>query len=318
MEEFLAKLREKAVYFKLESKPKYGGGVGVEDVISVLKSLSDSYLAFVDIEYSRINIQQDRKKLNEIKRGIVEENTLIIVDLSFSSFASAVAPNFITNLHTIPSIKNQRKWKKETFERYKSIVLESDFNNKDYLNNISRKFSPTQRQRIFAPIIEGIIKNPAATTRFGFGSSKDLKPLTPPKDDSYSVLVPKQEKQEIVQDIRTSLAMVEIKGKTARPKVLELFGELKNPIYTFTSFSVGDREYKLRFPIYCELIHEGDTYSFENKEIGIYAYGKTIDEAQQSFYEDFDYIFTRYNSLPNGKLTDDVIRIKKFLNLIVS
>ena len=318
METFLAKLREKAVYFKLESKPKYGGGVGVDDVISVLKSLSESYLSFVDIEYNRINTQQDRKKLSQIKRGLVEENNLIIVDLSFSSYGSAVAPNIITNSHTIPSIKDQPKWKKETFERYKSIVLKSDFNNESYLRNISKKFTPVERQRIFAPIIEGIINNPKATTGFGFGSANKLKPLSRPKEESYSVLVPKPQNIEVAQDIRRSLAMVEIKGKTARPKVLELFEEVKNPIYTFNSFSVSGKEYSFKFPIYCELLHEEGTYSFENKELGIYAHGKTIDEAQKNFFEDFDYIFTRYNSLPGSKLTNDVAAIKKFLNLIVS
>jgi len=317
MDEFLQKLREKAVYFKLESKPKYGGGVGIDDVIGVLKSLSESYQSFVDIEYNKINTQQDRKKLTQIKKGLVEENNLIIVDLSFSSFGSAVSPNVITNTHTIPSIKNQPKWKKETFEKYKSIVLKSDFNDQNYLKDISKQFTPVDRQRIFGPIIDGIINNQKANTSFSFGEKGKLKQLPKPKKESYSILVPTPQPVQIDQEIRTSLAMVEIKGKTAKPKVLELFDEVKNPIYSFNLISFGNNNYTLRFPIYCELIHEDKTYSMENKEFGIYASGKNIEEAQKNFFEEFDYVFTRYNSLPDDQLTDDVLAIKKLLNFVV-
>ncbi len=317
MDDFLKKLREKAVYFKLESKPKYGGGVGIDDVISVLQSLSESYQSFVDIEYNRINTQQDRKKLNKIKKGLVEENNLIIVDLTFSSFGSAVSPNIVTNTHTIPSIKDQPKWKKETFERYKDIVLKSDFNDSGYLKEIGRKYSPVDRQRIFGPIVDGIINNEKANTSFGFGSLSKLKLLSKPKKESYSILVPTPQVVDTPQEVRTSLAMVEIKGKTTKPKVLELFEEVKNPIYSFNLISFGDKTYSLKYPIYCELIHEDKAYALENKELGIYSSGKNIEEAQKSFFEEFDYIFTRYNSLPNSQLTDDVIAIKQLLNFFV-
>jgi hypothetical protein len=319
MEEFLEQLREKAVFFKLTSKPKYGGAVSVEDVIKVLTSLTDSYLSFIDAEYSKVSVEQDRKKLKQIKNGLLDENSLIIVDLKFESYGMSVTPNLITYNHTIPQIKNQREWKKEAFENYKSIVLNSDFNDQSYLKEVSEKFTPAERSKIFKPIIDGIINNERATTSFGIGIKPELKALSRPKQQSYSVLVPEPEKMKMIEEeVKTSLAMVEIKGQKTRPKVLELFEKIKNPIFSFNRIVFGEKDYELRFPIYCELIHEENGYVLQNNELGIYVLGENIEEAQKSFFEEFDYIYERYNELSEEQLTADVLSIKKFLNLIVA
>ena len=318
MDEFLEQLREKAVFFKLTSKPKYGGAVSVEDVIKVLKSLTDSYFSFIDAEYGKITVEQDRKKLKQIKDGLFNENSLVIVDLKFASFGMSVTPNVITQKYTIPQIKNQLEWKQNAFESYKSIVLESDFNDEEYLGEINRKYTPIERSRIFRPIIDGIINNEKAITSFGIGTKPKLKTLIIPKQRSYEVLVPQPDKIEVpFEETRTSLAMVELKGQKTRPKVLELFEEIKNPIYSFDKISYADNSYVLKFPIYCEMIHDEDIYFLENSELGIYVSGESLEEAQQAFFEEFDYIFQRYNELSDEQLTDDVLSIKSFLNLIV-
>ncbi|MBU2912714.1 hypothetical protein [Reichenbachiella agariperforans] len=318
MDEFLEQLREKAVYFKLTSNSKFGGAVNVDDVIKVLKSLKDSYASFIDAEYSLINVQQDKAKFKSIRQGLQEENNLVIVDLKFESYGMSVTPNTITHSHSIPQIKNQTKWKKESFELYKSIVLESDYNDSEYLKELSRKYNPLQRANIFKPIIDGIVNNEKANTSFRIGNSKKLKKLSTPKSDSVSVLIPVIKKEvEAPIETRTSMAMVEIKGNRAKPKVLELFEEIKNPVYQFNTVEFNGTKYELRFPISCELTHEDEAYVLDNKGLGILSFGKTIDEVQKAFFEEFDYIYSRYNSLPDSDLSSEVIAIKNYLNLIV-
>jgi len=318
MDEFIEQLREKAVFFKLNSKPRFGGAVSVDDVVKVLKSLTDSYQSFIEAEYDRINVEQDRKKLKRIKDELFSENSLVIVDLKFESYGMSVTPNVITQRQNIPLIKNQGEWKKSAFESYKSIVLESDYNDDEYLYEVSRKYTPVQRQKIFRPIIDGIVNNERATTSFGIGANSKLRTLSKPKQQSYDLLVPKPGQVEFtIEDVRTSLAMVEIKGNKARPKVLELFEEVKNPIYTFSKFTFEENTYELKFPIYCKMIHDNEGYSFENSELGIYVSGETIGEVQNAFFEEFDYIYRRYNELPDEQLTEDVLSIKSFLNIIV-
>lgn len=320
MNDFIEKLREKAVFFKLTSKPKYGGAVSLEDVLKVFKSLVESYHSFVDIEYEKINTQVDKTKIRNIKSGLSEENNLIVVDLKFESYGMAISPNTITYNHSIPDIKNILKWKSNAFETYKDFVLDADFNNEKYLQKVKTKYNEEQRQRIYKPLIDGIANNERAVTKFGFGSETPKKTLKKPREKSYNILVP-----NVIRAIdfdethtRTSMALVEIKAGKAKPKILELFEQIQNPVFTFTKIEYGDKTYSLKYPIYCELIHEGDSYSLENKQLGIYAFGKTVDEAKLAFEEEFDYIFDRYNSLKNDELSTDVVTIKQFLNLIVN
>ena len=45
--------------------------------------------------------------------------------------------------------------------------------------------------------------------------------------------------------------------------------------------------------------------------------GKTIDEAENNFSEEFNFVYTRYNQLPETKLGDRLKRIKTILNSLV-
>jgi len=320
MDDFLQLLRKDAVYFKLASNEKVGGAVKIDDVIKVLKSLTESYLAFVETEYSKISNQGDRRKLNKIKKGLQVENNLMLVDLEFKSCGMAISPNVITYNLDIPQIEHPKIWKKEVFTDYKDTILKSDYNNGSTLKKLAKRFNPVERQRIFKPLIDGIINNELANTTFAFGESDrdNLKPLSVPKTHSYSILVPKPTaiKQELVE-VKKSMAMVEIKNNRATPKILELFEEVMKPVYLFNEIPFNGTNYNLKFPIPCELIHEDDVYILENKSLGIMAFGQNITEAQKSFFEEFDYIYKRYNSLPDSDLSSEVITIKDYLNLIV-
>jgi hypothetical protein len=45
--------------------------------------------------------------------------------------------------------------------------------------------------------------------------------------------------------------------------------------------------------------------------------GKTIDEAEINFSEEFDFVYKRYKELPNSKLGDRIKRIKIILDSLV-
>ncbi|MFA7380592.1 MAG: hypothetical protein WC150_09035 [Bacteroidia bacterium] len=320
MKDFLESLRENAVFVKLTSKEKYGGAVSVEDILKVLKSLTESYNSFIEAEYSKLTTQQDRKKLKKIIEGLSDENTLMLVDLKFESCSMALTPNTKTISNNIPNIKNQLDWKKKSFEIYKNEILQADFNDIKFLDKISSKYSPNERYKIFKPIIDGIADNKNATTLFGFNSSAIKKPLVKPKQSSYNTLLPAPDKFDILMEApltKTAMAKVEIKGGKVKPKVIELFEQLKYPSIPIESVLFGDKTYSFKHPLYCDLIHEDDSYGLENKQIGIFAFGKTEQEARESFAEEFDYIYTRYNSLSTDKLSDDVRYIRDYLNLIV-
>lgn len=78
-----------------------------------------------------------------------------------------------------------------------------------------------------------------------------------------------------------------------------------------------DRSYKLKVPLNCKYGFTNDAYFLDSDSLGIYAQGKTSEEALCLFSEEFDFIYQRYNELPNDKLTSGVITIKNLLNIIV-
>lgn len=322
MDEFLNQLRKQAIYFKLSSKEKHGGAVNAEDVIRVLKSLIASYSAYVEIEYDRINTLQDPKRLKKVRAGLAEENELLIVDLKFESFGVGIAPNTITHKHNIPSIKHPLEWKDNSFNGFKQLVLSKSFDDETILKAVESKYTPTERQRIFRPIIEEIALNKRIYTAIGFSPEGEKKNLVAPKESSYNILVPAASDYLAVSEEpvkRTSMARVEITQGITKPKVLNIFDEIQNPVWKFNKIEHEGTVYELKFPIFYELIQEEDgSYFLFNEQFGIHVYGKTLEEAQVNFAEEFDYIYNRYNDLPDSELTESVITIKKSLNLIVA
>lgn len=309
MDEFLENLRNQAIYFRL-TDTKNGEGVGIDNIIATLQSIMESYLAFVDIEYEKVNTQTDKKKLAKVIKALKQENALMVVDLKFESCGMALSPN--TNLfhNPIPSISNQLEWKKDTFAQFKEDVIKGDFNNTDYLERITKSYTPNQRQRIFKPFVDDVINKKGIGISFGIGSNKcDITPQKPAKK-SYAIIVPPtdseiKKKEEVSKKVMASVEIITGGNIIRKPKVLELFDEMINPIIPIESISSKYYNYKLRCPIFCELIHEDNSYTIENIQLGIYASGETKGEAITSFKDEFDYIYNRYNAVSDDKLTDD-------------
>ncbi len=62
---------------------------------------------------------------------------------------------------------------------------------------------------------------------------------------------------------------------------------------------------------------EGGYYTIENKMLGLIVVGRTPDEAERAFASAFDFIFKRYNELPDELLAERIQRIKNILNMTV-
>jgi len=74
--------------------------------------------------------------------------------------------------------------------------------------------------------------------------------------------------------------------------------------------------YILSEPLEIE-INKDDYFATHNKKLHINGFGITREEAIESFKEEFDFIYRRYNQLVDSLLSDKVIEIKKELNRIV-
>jgi hypothetical protein len=76
--------------------------------------------------------------------------------------------------------------------------------------------------------------------------------------------------------------------------------------------------YILSEPLELEFHTEDGIHTAENKKLGLHGFGKDNKfEAIESFQEEFDFIYRRYNQLLDSLLSDNVIKIKQELNRIV-
>lgn len=77
------------------------------------------------------------------------------------------------------------------------------------------------------------------------------------------------------------------------------------------------RIYLLHAPLSSEVRFEDEYAIIENASLGIIATGRTLQEAEQYFAKEFDFIFQRYNELSDEQLSERVKGIKSMLNTIV-
>jgi len=75
--------------------------------------------------------------------------------------------------------------------------------------------------------------------------------------------------------------------------------------------------YTLFGPLRCLLEKEDDYHVMSCEILDLVGTGSTIEEAEQSFAEEFEYIYIRYNALLDDELTKRLQSIKTILNALV-
>ena len=73
-------------------------------------------------------------------------------------------------------------------------------------------------------------------------------------------------------------------------------------------------KYILKYPLRCLFEKEDEYYVIQSEILDLIGTGLTVDEAELSFSEEFNYIFNKLNSLNDNQLTEHNKRIKLILN----
>lgn len=108
------------------------------------------------------------------------------------------------------------------------------------------------------------------------------------------------------------------KGKHIKRTTKDVFeGKHASPGYNTDIIVHNNKAYILAFQLRCKLEKEDGYYVIESEMLDIVGTGKTLDEAEKNFSEEFDFIYRRYNELSDKKLSDRVKRIKSILNSMV-
>jgi len=88
--------------------------------------------------------------------------------------------------------------------------------------------------------------------------------------------------------------------------------------YAPQTIAVNNKVYHLQFPLRCALQKHHGYYLIESELLGIVGTGTSLDEARNSFAQEFDFIYQRYNSLEANQLSARLNSIKHILNFMVN
>jgi hypothetical protein len=100
-----------------------------------------------------------------------------------------------------------------------------------------------------------------------------------------------------------------------RAKVQEVYPRRQFSLsYAPEAISINNKKYILNYPLRCLFDKEEDYYIINNEQLDIIGTGLSREDAETNFKEEFDYLYTRLNSLDDSRLSNRLLGIKSILN----
>jgi hypothetical protein len=145
-----------------------------------------------------------------------------------------------------------------------------------------------------------------------------VRKLNKESKEALTVQIIENKEPEVYEDISIRKVKTVVKNGAKSTKTLEEYSDKKASLSYAPSIIVHeDNIYELTSPLRCLLEKEDDYHVITCELLDIVGTGMTIDEAEISFSQEFDFIYNRYNQLDDDKLTKRLQAIKTILNIIV-
>lgn len=291
----------------------------VEGEIGKHNTLPIEYL--VKLAENLQKLLQDIAKYQLEVEGAIDLNNFKVELAGFK--AGSAIPEFIftPRIKTVTSgdVFEQRRFVNEKFDNYLKVANKGDY------SEIKNIIPQTSTRNI---IIEDFYN--FATT---FGNSPvsivDIKkgkviPIYKIHKFKYEVkeklitrISESEQNNKIETEVLAKLKIVKTGNETKR-STKEIFdAKHAEPGFATDTIIFNNRTYFLAFPLRCKLEKEDDYFLIESEMLDIVGTGKTIDDAEKSFSEEFHFVYNRYNELSDKKLSDRIKRIKTMLNSLV-
>ncbi len=241
-------------------------------------------------------------------------------------FAGSAVPQFsFTNRvqTTISDVSLQREVVKGKFEQLLKITNEGEY------DEIKSIYPDGYRRNA---IVEDLYE---FTTSFGNspvnvvnvlkdGNSTKIIPLYPVKKfnkeakERLKVNMIENKELEIHEDISFRKVKTTVKNGHKNTKTLEEYSNKRASLsYSPDVIVCENTTYELSCPLRCLLEKEDEYFVITCELLDIVGTGLTIDDAEESFGQEFDYIYKRYNQLSNDNLIKRLQAIKTIINIIV-
>ncbi|MDP3432659.1 MAG: hypothetical protein Q8T04_06810 [Bacteroidota bacterium] len=322
----IEKLKDIAFRIHIDPLKTVEHAAKVETVIKVLSDIYQSYNNYLEIEFLRNEefrkvFESNKKVLDTIK----EELSLLVVDLNFSSFEAALAPNII-ELQS-PIFKNEvLEWKRETYDKYKNSIISGDFDNPNYLLKIVKRYNDEERVKIFKPLFSSFGDGKEYRINIKDKNHKILKTLIQPEKNK-EFFIPKISVEKIdLPEYSTVQVFAKIRKQGDKfnlnqrnLKEILYLEELEHDTYPFKPDLIKFQNiiFVLSKNLECIVEFEDDNYIIKNEELDLIVWGETRKEVEDAFNFSFYSLYTNYFLEDDSKLSDGAIRLKNGLKTII-
>lgn len=298
---------EKGISLKIEGELGKFQTLPVDSLIKIAESLQDLVLSI-----AKYDLPADESiDLNNFK-----------LELSEFTKSSAV-PTFVFNQNIQTTIHSEyTSQRRKITEKLNNILEVSDNGDYKLLNELYPEFN--KRNEIVNSLYNftSSFKNsPVSVYERGYIDKTEVK---------YSI---KKFKSNVKNDLIVTVKNIDIdkieeeafarikvttKGNKITNRIEEVLSNSKHSLsYSPEIINSNLKQYILNFPLRCSFEHEDGYYIINNEQLGIVGTGESQDDAEDSFNEEFDYLYLKLNSMDNNNLSNKLIRIKNVINSFV-
>jgi hypothetical protein len=250
--------------------------------------------------------------------------SLLVVDLNYSSFEAALAPDIV---ELNPTIFNDSimDLKREAFDDYKETIISGDYENVNYLQKISKRYNDEERVKIFKPLFSSFGDGKEYKVNINDKDHKIIKTLTLP-EKKKEFYIPKVAVEKHVPEFTTVQVFAKMNKqgdithlKTQSLKKILYVEELEHDTYPFKPESIKYQNLKfdLNKCLECVVEFEDDNYIIKNEELDLIVWGATREEVEDAFNFSFYSLYVNYYLEDDSKLSVEAILLKNRLHTII-
>lgn len=298
----------------------------VETVVKVLSDIIESYENYIEVEFLK---KEDFKKIfdsnSKVLETIKEDLSLLFIDLNIGSFEAALAPNLL-ELQP-PFFSNEiLEWKRETFEDYKGTVIQGDYEDPTYLQNIAHRYNEVERNKIFKPLFASLGDGKDYKVNLKDINRNIIRTIVPP-DKSKVFYIPAQtpEKRDVSQ-YSTVQVFAKIKKEGDQFNIIKqnikevyLIEEMDHDTYPFKHglIQFEDTVFVLNKQLECTVEFENGMYIIHCDELDITVWGESRKEVEEAFFFSFYSLYQNYYLEDDINLSEEALLLKTNLKLLI-
>jgi hypothetical protein len=320
--EYISILRAKALNIKVKPKTvRYGSAILVDNVITVLKNVKESFLNYLDIDFRKTFDLSKFSDPEKLIRDLRFEASPLLVGLKYQSFTASISSDAVIMAKQYDS--SIFEWKRGIFERYKQEVFYHDYQSLESSKAISENYNEEQRRRIFRPVIdlfqdvnpfEFSITNPSFSR-----IEKAFRPVSKPIRDVLIPIVKLEEKTKDYELFQTiGLAKPDTGGSIPKSGVISS-QILESAEFTYSVQDIKvDKEYlALKDEILISIKYAKPVFSLEFTPLKLVIHAYDYQELIKDFNRTFFGTYNRIMMQKSNEMTADEVEMKSFLDSVV-